>query len=171
MAENTGVQEKGGGGVVPPLPERMRPAALDLFLGQSHLEKRLRALLTAEHLPSLLFCGPPGCGKSTIALILAKGTGRPFRRISAPEGGLSQLRRLVSGVSVLVADELHRFSKAQQDFSFLSWKTAASLSWPPLRKTHPSPLPASFYRGSPSCACAPWDRTSSSPSRSGARRK
>ena len=116
MAENTGVQEKGGGGVVPPLPERMRPAALDLFLGQSHLEKRLRALLTAEHLPSLLFCGPPGCGKSTIALILAKGTGRPFRRISAPEGGLSQLRRLVSGVSVLVADELHRFSKAQQDF-------------------------------------------------------
>lgn len=115
MAENTGVQEKGGGGVVPPLPERMRPAALDLFLGQSHLEKRLRALLTADHLPSLLFCGPPGCGKSTIALILAKGTGRPFRRISAPEGGLSQLRRLVSGVSVLVADELHRFSKAQQD--------------------------------------------------------
>ena len=116
MAENTGVQEKGGGGVVPPLPERMRPAALDLVLGQSHLAKRLRALLTAEHLPRLRFCGAAGCGKSTIALILAKGTGRPFRRISAPEGGLSQLRRLVSGVSVLVADELHRFSKAQQDF-------------------------------------------------------
>ena len=115
MDENS-AKAAGGRIVQPPLPERMRPASLDLFLGQAHLEKRIRALLAADHLPSLLFCGPPGSGKSTIALILARSTGRPFKRISAPVGGLAQLRRLVSGVGVLVIDELHRFSKAQQDF-------------------------------------------------------
>ena len=99
-----------------PLPERLRPDDLNLFLGQSHLGERLRSLMQAKRLPSLLFFGPPGCGKSTLALLLAKGTGKKYLRLSAPEAGLQHLRRALTGVEVLVLDELHRFSKAQQDF-------------------------------------------------------
>lgn len=99
-----------------PLPERMRPDDLALFLGQTHLGGRLRSLMQAPRLPSLLFFGPPGCGKSTLALLLAKSTGKNFLRLSAPEAGLQHLRRSLSGVDILVLDELHRFSKAQQDF-------------------------------------------------------
>ncbi|WP_394027529.1 replication-associated recombination protein A [Desulfovibrio falkowii] len=99
-----------------PLPERMRPDDLALFLGQTHLGSRLRSLMQAKRLPSLLFFGPPGCGKSTLALLLAKGTGKTFLRLSAPEAGLQHLRRSLSGIEILVLDELHRFSKAQQDF-------------------------------------------------------
>ena len=72
--------------------------------------------MQAKRLPSLLFFGPPGCGKSTLALLLAKGTGKKYLRLSAPEAGLQHLRRALTGVEVLVLDELHRFSKAQQDF-------------------------------------------------------
>ena len=99
-----------------PLPERMRPDDLALFLGQTHLGGRLRSLMQAPRLPSLLFFGPPGCGKCTLALLLAKSTGKKFLRLSAPEAGLQHLRRSLSGVDILVLDELHRFSKAQQDF-------------------------------------------------------
>ena len=99
-----------------PLPERMRPDDLALFLGQTHLGGRLRSLMQAPRLPSLLFFGPPGCGKSTLALLLAKSTGKKFLRLSAPEAGLQHLRRSLSGVDILVLDEMHRFSKAQQDF-------------------------------------------------------
>ncbi len=109
-------QEKGAKPDRTPLPERLRPETMDLFLGQPHLEKRINALLGAKNLPSLLFFGPPGCGKSTIALLLARSTGRPWRRVSAPEAGITQLRRLLDGVDILILDELHRFSKAQQDF-------------------------------------------------------
>lgn len=102
--------------VTKPLPERMRPDDLALFLGQTHLGGRLSSLMQAQRLPSLLFFGPPGCGKSTLALLLAKSTGKKFLRLSAPEAGLQHLRRSLSGVDILVLDELHRFSKAQQDF-------------------------------------------------------
>ncbi|MFT4300709.1 MAG: replication-associated recombination protein A [Desulfovibrio sp.] len=102
--------------VTKPLPERMRPDDLALFLGQTHLGGRLRSLMQAQRLPSLLFFGPPGCGKSTLALLLAKSSGKNFLRLSAPEAGLQHLRRSLSGVDILVLDELHRFSKAQQDF-------------------------------------------------------
>lgn len=99
-----------------PLPERLRPDDLERFLGQTHLAGRLRSLMQAQRLPSLLFFGPPGCGKSTLALLLAKATGKKFLRLSAPEAGLQHLRRSLAGVEILVLDELHRFSKAQQDF-------------------------------------------------------
>lgn len=99
-----------------PLPERMRPDDLALFLGQTHLGDRLRSLMKSGRLPSLLFFGPPGCGKSTLALLLAKSSGKPYLRLSAPEAGLQHLRRALTGVEILVLDELHRFSKAQQDF-------------------------------------------------------
>ncbi len=99
-----------------PLPERLRPDSIDLFVGQTHLKDRLTAFMQAKRLPSLLFFGPPGCGKSTLALLLAKAKSQHYVRISAPEAGLQQLRRKLSGIEILVLDELHRFSKAQQDF-------------------------------------------------------
>ena len=99
-----------------PLPELLRPDELSGFVGQTHLTRRLEALLKAERLPSLLLFGPPGCGKSTLAILLAKAQNRPWLRLSAPEAGLQQLRRQLAGIEILVLDELHRFSKAQQDF-------------------------------------------------------
>ncbi|MBQ4133649.1 MAG: replication-associated recombination protein A [Desulfovibrionaceae bacterium] len=102
--------------ILKPLPERLRPAKLDQFVGQAHLRGRLSNLLKAQRLPSLLFFGPPGCGKSTLALLLAQAHSERVLRISAPEAGLQSLRRSLSNVEILVLDELHRFSKAQQDF-------------------------------------------------------
>jgi putative ATPase len=99
-----------------PLPERMRPDDLSLFLGQPQLAERLRSLMNSDRLPSMLFFGPPGCGKSTLAILLAKSTNKPYLRLSAPEAGLQQLRRALTGTEILVLDELHRFSKTQQDF-------------------------------------------------------
>lgn len=99
-----------------PLAESLRPEEMSAFLGQEHLIKRLAALATASRLPSLLLYGPPGCGKSTLAMILARQTGKKFLRVSAPEAGLPNLRRSLASVELLILDELHRFSKAQQDF-------------------------------------------------------
>ena len=99
-----------------PLPESLRPEDFAAFVGQEHLAARIKSLLSAPRLPSLLLFGPPGCGKSTLALLLAKARGGQVLRISAPEAGLQQLRRQLNGVDILVLDELHRFSKAQQDF-------------------------------------------------------
>lgn len=101
---------------VQPLADRIRPKNMDEFVGQPHLRERIDAFLRVKRLPSLLFFGPPGCGKSTLALLLAKATGRPFIRVSAPEAGLPTLRKKMSGYNLLILDELHRFSKAQQDF-------------------------------------------------------
>ncbi|MFZ5427251.1 MAG: replication-associated recombination protein A [Thermodesulfobacteriota bacterium] len=101
---------------MPPLAHSIRPASFEDFTGQAHVITRLQAMLKAKRLPSLLFYGPPGCGKSTLALLLAKEKGLPYVRVSAPEAGLSQLRTLIAGKEILILDELHRFSKAQQDF-------------------------------------------------------
>lgn len=102
--------------ILAPLPERLRPEDLTGFVGQDHIRAKIDNLLRAKRLPSLLLYGPPGCGKSTLALLLAKAHGHKVTRISAPEAGLQQLRRTLTGTDVLVLDELHRFSKAQQDF-------------------------------------------------------
>lgn len=110
-----------------PLADAMRPDSLEDFLGQEKLRPRLRSLFGASKLPSLLFYGPPGSGKSTLALLLARASGKKFIRISAPEAGLGQLRSKLSGVEILVLDELHRFTKAQQDF-FLPLLESGSLT-------------------------------------------
>ncbi len=99
-----------------PLPEKLRPESLENFVGQPHLRGKLTTLLNSKRLPSLLLFGPPGCGKSTLALLLAKAHSEHVLRISAPEAGLQHLRRSLSGVEILILDELHRFSKSQQDF-------------------------------------------------------
>ncbi|THB71129.1 MAG: AAA family ATPase, partial [Desulfovibrio sp.] len=99
-----------------PLADAIRPKSLDDFVGQKHLKRRLETLFQSKRLPSLLMFGPPGCGKSTFALLLAQSRNVPYIRLSAPEAGLTKLRKQLAGKEILILDELHRFSKAQQDF-------------------------------------------------------
>ncbi len=99
-----------------PLPEELRPKNLESYVGQEHIKSQLETLYHAERLPSLLLFGPPGCGKSSLALLLAKQHTNKILRLSAPEVGLQDLRRQLYGIDILILDELHRFSKAQQDF-------------------------------------------------------
>jgi len=101
---------------MPPLAHAIRPKTFEEFTGQGHVIERLRTMLKAARLPSVLFYGPPGCGKSTLAILLAEAKGLPYVRVSAPEAGLAALRTLIEGKQILILDELHRFSKAQQDF-------------------------------------------------------
>lgn len=99
-----------------PLAELIRPQKIEDFVGQGHLKTRIKAMTLGTRLQSTLFFGPPGCGKSTLAMIVAMGQDRKYIRLSAPEVGLAELRKKISDVEVLILDELHRFSKAQQDF-------------------------------------------------------
>lgn len=99
-----------------PLAESLRPDSLDDFIGQTHFRQRLRTLIQSKDLPSLLLFGPPGCGKSTVALLLARHSGKSFIRLSAPEAGITSLRKQIQDKEILILDELHRYSKAQQDF-------------------------------------------------------
>ncbi|MFP4070585.1 MAG: replication-associated recombination protein A [Desulfovibrionales bacterium] len=99
-----------------PLADRIRPGSLEEFIGQDHLRSRIEAMLRAPRLSSLLLYGPPGCGKSTLALLIAGAGRRKYIRLSAPEVGLANLRKKIEDVDLLILDELHRFSKAQQDF-------------------------------------------------------
>ncbi|WP_456325829.1 replication-associated recombination protein A [Desulfonauticus submarinus] len=99
-----------------PLAEKLRPNTLEEFVGQSHLKNRIKAIMQAKRLQSLLFFGPPGCGKSTLAILLAKSWNKTYLRVSAPEIGLSGLRQKIKNIDILILDEIHRFSKAQQDF-------------------------------------------------------
>ena len=106
-----------------PLPERMRPQALDDVIGQDHLvgpEGSLRHALAAGHLRSMVFWGPPGTGKPTLARLVAQQAGLPFFGLSAVTAGLKDLRAAFAGATaeapvVIFLDEIHRFNKAQQD--------------------------------------------------------
>ncbi len=111
-----------------PLAERLRPRDFSEFLGQSHLlgEGRLLwRILSQKKLPSLILWGPPGCGKTTLARLLAQKTGAYFVTLSAVDSGVKDLRKVVEEArrraalgqkTVLFIDEIHRFNKAQQDF-------------------------------------------------------
>ena len=110
-----------------PLAERMRPQTLDDFVGQNHLvgpDGILRHYLNQSVMPSLLFWGPPGVGKTTLAGLLAQG--RPFHQLSAIQSGVKEVRAVINQAkkadslfntkkAVLFIDEIHRFSKSQQD--------------------------------------------------------
>ena len=111
-----------------PLAERLRPRTLDEFVGQDHLlgkDKILNTLLSRGTLPSLILWGPPGCGKTTLARILAKMVDANFVSFSAVLSGIPELRNIIEEAkenrkqggprTVLFVDEIHRFNKAQQD--------------------------------------------------------
>src|SRR3989442_124666 len=111
-----------------PLAARMRPRTLDEFVGQEHLvgEGRvLRRAIEADQLPSMVFWGPPGAGKTTLARIIASLTSSHFEPVSAVASGVADLRRVVAEAkerlgeqgtrTILFIDEIHRFNKAQQD--------------------------------------------------------
>lgn len=111
-----------------PLAERMRPKNLGDYIGQTHLLQpggTLRRALDAGILPSIIFWGPPGVGKTTLAHLLADHLKRPFYTLSAISSGVKDVREIIQKVesggmfqqsgSVLFIDEIHRFSKSQQD--------------------------------------------------------
>ena len=111
-----------------PLAARMRPTSLDEFTGQRHFlgdGKLLRKLVDADRIGSVLFFGPPGTGKTTLARILAKVTKRKFAQLSAILHGVKDLRAVLSqarddlatgqGGTLLFIDEIHRFNRSQQD--------------------------------------------------------
>ena len=107
----------------PPLAERMRPKNLDEVVGQEHLLAKgspLRQLIEGGHIPSIIFWGPPGVGKTTLANLLAKQTDAQFFTLSAISSGVKEVRDVLQKArqfakTILFIDEIHRFNKSQQD--------------------------------------------------------
>ena len=113
---------------MPPLAERMRPTTLDDYIGQKHLVGEnavLRRTVEAGRIPSMILWGPPGVGKTTLANIIANQLKRPFFQLSAINSGVKDIRETIDEARrqqffnapnpVLFIDEIHRFSKSQQD--------------------------------------------------------
>ena len=111
-----------------PLADRMRPRTLDEFVGQDHLlgqGKILREAIESDHLPSMILWGPPGSGKTTLAMIIATTTGAQFLAFSAVLSGVKEIKEVIQEAeeewkysrrrTILFVDEIHRFNKAQQD--------------------------------------------------------
>ena len=111
-----------------PLTIRMRPRSLDDFAGQEHIlgpDKLLRRLIESDKISSLILYGPPGCGKTTLALIISEKTLSHFERINAASNNVQDMRRIIDAAkkresldgkrTILLVDEIHRFNKAQQD--------------------------------------------------------
>ena len=112
-----------------PLAHRMRPDTLDEFVGQEHLlapEQPLYLAISGDTVMSCIFWGPPGCGKTTLAQIIAQCTKAHFEHVNASTTGVPELRKQIAGAeerlkfhdqrTILFLDEIHRFNKAQQDF-------------------------------------------------------
>lgn len=113
---------------LPPLPERMRPESLDDYVGQEHLVGKgcvLRKMIESGNISSFILWGPPGVGKTTLAKIIAKQLDRPFHILSAVTSGVKDVREIIEksrsnslfnkSRPILFIDEIHRFSKSQQD--------------------------------------------------------
>jgi len=112
-----------------PLAERIRPKTLDDYLSQKHLvgkDGTIRTQLETQMLSSMIFWGPPGTGKTTLATIIAKESNRPFYMLSAIDSGVAAIREVIEKAKksdtlfstknpILFIDEIHRFSKSQQD--------------------------------------------------------
>lgn len=110
-----------------PLADRLRPLKLEDFLGQEEIvgeNKLLREAIENDNIPSMIFWGPPGTGKTTLALIIAQKTNSEFIKISAVSSGLKDLREIIEKAeinhrlgkkTILFIDEIHRWNKTQQD--------------------------------------------------------
>ena len=111
-----------------PLATRMRPSKLEHFVGQEHILGKgrvLRRAIESDRIPSMILWGPPGCGKTTLAFIIANSTGSHFSPVSAVSASVADLRRIIeqakerrrlqSQKTILFIDEIHRFNKTQQD--------------------------------------------------------
>ena len=121
-----------------PLAFRLRPESLDEFMGQQHLlgeGKILRRLIESDKISSMIFWGPPGVGKTTLARIIAKRTKAEFIDFSAVTSGIKEIRtvmqqaesnRMYGERTIVFVDEIHRFNKAQQD-AFLPFVEKGSI--------------------------------------------
>src|SRR3990172_8530289 len=111
-----------------PLADRMRPRTLEEFVGQEHLlgpGKVLRQAIESDHLPSMILWGPPGSGKTTLAMMIASTTGAQFLAFSAVLSGVKEIKEVIEEAdeerryqkrkTILFVDEIHRFNNAQQD--------------------------------------------------------
>ncbi|NTW32072.1 MAG: replication-associated recombination protein A [Bacteroidetes bacterium] len=107
-----------------PLAEKLRPSLLDDYIGQKHLVGEnaiLKNAIESGNIPSMIFWGPPGVGKTTLAYIISKQLGRPFFTLSAVNSGVKDVREVFEKAkkeeqhSILFIDEIHRFNKSQQD--------------------------------------------------------
>lgn len=131
MFETTGAQFQ-------PLAARMRPETLEEFCGQRHLlapGKVLRRIIESDAIPSMIFWGPPGVGKTTLAQIIAKRTKSAFIDFSAVTSGVRDIRQVMQQAeenrrfgerTIVFVDEIHRFNKAQQD-AFLPFVEKGSI--------------------------------------------
>ncbi len=121
-----------------PLAARLRPQTLEEFVGQRHLlgpGKVLRRLIESDNIPSMIFWGPPGVGKTTLARIIAHRTRAEFIDFSAVTSGIREIREVMQqaeanrrfgGRTIVFVDEIHRFNKAQQD-AFLPFVEKGSI--------------------------------------------
>ncbi len=106
-----------------PLAELLRPTTLDNYIGQQHLVGEgavLRTLIESGKIPSMIFWGPPGIGKTTLAMIISNTLQRPFHTLSAISSGVKEVREVIEQAkkeenAILFIDEIHRFNKSQQD--------------------------------------------------------
>ena len=121
-----------------PLAARLRPGDLDEFVGQTHLlgeGKVLRRLIESDNVSSMIFWGPPGVGKTTLARVIANRTKAAFIDFSAVTSGIKEIRAVMQEAeqhrrygekTILFVDEIHRFNKAQQD-AFLPFVETGSI--------------------------------------------
>ena len=126
-AEPPLTEKAGGPKVGQPLADRLRPLSIAEVVGQDHLlgpEGPLGRMVAAKRLSSMVLWGPPGCGKTTIARLLANGTGLAFQPLSAVFSGVADLRKIFDAAqkrrqmgqgTLLFVDEIHRFNRSQQD--------------------------------------------------------
>lgn len=127
-SESTDLFDRAVASAETPLAARMRPRTLEEFIGQEHIigpGKLLRRAIENDELISAIFWGPPGCGKSSLAAIIAGTTKSAFENFSAVTSGVADIRRIIEKAkerrklygrkTILFVDEIHRFNKAQQD--------------------------------------------------------